>query len=704
MILNKFYILLLLIFPIIGLSNPGGQLIADLNQRIDELQYEFDSLDGLADGKINVSGAEQSRRATQLYITNINELQRQINDKDQAWMKSRDELREIKNWLVDTHPQNYTSTEAMDQMEIKYCLFTNTRMDWVRSKLENNDALAMRMYSTYEHLGFSDSVINSMYNSNPELFLRNIGYYGNSPEVYRLIDQMVHDNPINMVQWVDSNTDVNRILQQSTSPTTRLMIDLFRSYGRASKSFYLMNDILAGKITKDQAENISKDVSKFRNYLIDLAGQKNIIGAEAIDARLLDESLRVIRPINELHENHDYSVRFKSAEDLTAKELYAYMVYSQEEIFTSTFNGFYERMMKRMKEKDTYAFLQAQNFNKYRTFIKMLAGYNQLDDFLNHMSDDQQKQLLTKFVSNLEDGTLNESLTSAVDVADTFGSIYDKNLKEFFTTNLSSELKRVESQHNQHGIRLYSLLNVILAQSDQSSDAWIDKIVSQYSIPKINELDYSALKNSDGKVIMQVFFFDDDDGKASYNSWIPAYTNSNWNIQDKKTYVLITSAKKDIEIYANKPKYEFEGKDDVEAVFRQKGITPSVVIHRGHSFYVDTTIESLTPVTKLVFLGSCGGYHKLTSVLQRSPEVQIISSKQIGTMAINDPLIRLINSNLLKNSDIRWQSFWNTLDKQIKATGSQNYERFKDYIPPHQNLGAIFIMAYNRLRDGQYAG
>jgi hypothetical protein len=36
---------------------------------------------------------------------------------------------------------------------------------------------------------------------------------------------------------------------------------------------------------------------------------------------------------------------------------------------------------------------------------------------------------------------------------------------------------------------------------------------------------------------------------------------------------------------------------------------------------------------------------------------------------------------------------WNTLSKQFE--GSEAEERFENYIPPHKNLGALFIKAFN---------
>jgi hypothetical protein len=60
---------------------------------------------------------------------------------------------------------------------------------------------------------------------------------------------------------------------------------------------------------------------------------------------------------------------------------------------------------------------------------------------------------------------------------------------------------------------------------------------------------------------------------------------------------------------------------------------------------------------------------------------------------VNEPVLKLINESLLYQDDIDWINMWNTLGKQFE--GSVAEERFENYIPPHKNLGALFIKAFN---------
>jgi hypothetical protein len=119
-----------------------------------------------------------------------------------------------------------------------------------------------------------------------------------------------------------------------------------------------------------------------------------------------------------------------------------------------------------------------------------------------------------------------------------------------------------------------------------------------------------------------------------------------------------------------------------------------VVIHRGHSYYVRYTIEQLVPSARVVILGSCGGYNNLNEVLKISPEAHIISSKQVGSGLINGPMITMIAETLRQGKDLNWPQLWKSLETKFT---DKRKETFEDYVPPHKNLGAIFIIAYNKL-------
>jgi hypothetical protein len=175
-----------------------------------------------------------------------------------------------------------------------------------------------------------------------------------------------------------------------------------------------------------------------------------------------------------------------------------------------------------------------------------------------------------------------------------------------------------------------------------------------------------------------------------------------WVVSRGKEWVEIKSAKgSKVWIYANLPLDNSNGTDPdakaqehLLAYLNERGLQPAVVIHRGHSYHLKYTLKQLPLSARIVILGSCGGYHNLDDVLNRCPDAHIISSKEVGTRTVNEPILRSINEDLRNGRDVEWIPMWKGLSTQF--TNPEARERFDNYIPPHKNLGALFIKAYNK--------
>ena len=153
-------------------------------------------------------------------------------------------------------------------------------------------------------------------------------------------------------------------------------------------------------------------------------------------------------------------------------------------------------------------------------------------------------------------------------------------------------------------------------------------------------------------------------------------------------------------MYANLPLEEPKDEEAQRALQKylsEKEIVPTMVIHRGHSYHLGGSLENLSPEVKIVMLGSCGGYHNLAQVLDKSPDANIISSKQVGSKSINEPIIRSMFDQILEGKDVNWIDTWAGLDTYFSKRGAQEQDLFSDYVPPNKNLGAIFIKAYRKM-------
>ena len=148
-----------------------------------------------------------------------------------------------------------------------------------------------------------------------------------------------------------------------------------------------------------------------------------------------------------------------------------------------------------------------------------------------------------------------------------------------------------------------------------------------------------------------------------------------------------------VTLYMNRPLPE-ETNADAEAqaalckYLAANNIIPKVTINRGHSYNAPYTIEQMSTASKIVFMGSCGGYRSIHDILVKAPDAHIIGTKQIADAPVNNPFLKLITEKLRTGSSIDWIPFWKELGKM--ATD----KIFDDYVPPHKNLGALFIKAY----------
>jgi hypothetical protein len=241
---------------------------------------------------------------------------------------------------------------------------------------------------------------------------------------------------------------------------------------------------------------------------------------------------------------------------------------------------------------------------------------------------------------------------------------------------------------------------VLFESADTTNKVDLSK---ELGIASIYGQDYRSLTDDSGRVIQQVFFYGDEDkdGQNSYENFMNMFRGKpEWKVQTNENWATITSTKgHPVWIFANRP---LLGNDDPDAKAQEKlndylfdrKLKPTIVIHRGHSYHLQYTLRQLAPTARIVVLGSCGGYNNLNEVLTVCEDAHIISSKQVGTKTVNEPILQAINNNLLSGRNIDWITMWRGLSSRFTDTASR--EKFEDYIPPYKNLGAIFIRAYRK--------
>ena len=497
-----------------------------------------------------------------------------------------------------------------------------------------------------------------------------------------------------------TNTTLGKRIQKIEDPLVKT-ISRLATMNTGRLYFPFLDNLYKGKTSIEEIGKDLEDEFKYYRLLvntqIDYAARTRNrdtpMAMEAVTAMLKKKAVEdFINVINGLHDSPDI-IRMKKLETLTPQELYFLCVMGETEIYTSSYLKTYDRIWQRMKNPSSDSLLMSVNFDHFKKFIKMAAGYNTLDDFLKRMPKTNAEIMMRSFVNGLEK---TGNLEDAVDVADSYASIYDNPLRKLIQEEVQTNMQQLK-QTDKRGYIIYDLLNSIFVSMDSGSTV---DISARFGIPPIYNVSNASLKNPEGTIIVQQFFYGDKDGMAVFNNFKNAYRGMGWKVVDKPEWIEVSSSKgTPVIIYANKALDETKGLDakaqeSLIGYLQKNNLDPTVVIHRGHSYYVNSTIAQLAPSAKVILLGSCGGYHQLQPVLETCPYAHIIASKQVGSGTVNQPMIIEITEQLRQGKDLNWPSMWRGFEKRFVKNSL-----FDDYVPPHKNLGALFIMTYNKVME-----
>lgn len=665
----------------------GNDLLKNASVKLQKERKRIDLLDGDEDRKVGLGSDLQTKEATQVYLELSETIELAIlNNVFSPGTEKLIQLNKLHEMLEEVDERNVNFYAALSA-EFKLIrkiqeVETESRL---QALLKNDIHSALAIIPFYIQKKSAQDFLVYTSSLEPVELLKSFNDFAYKPFSEDVINAVCRNAPMKIKSYLHSYNDVHRVVKNSSDPIAKQVYSIYQSKGTVTRAYILLNDIYSGRLTINEAHQIARFDSTLFTYLIGLIQKDKIMGLHSVEEALESQCLKHVRVINDLHEEQD-AIRFASLKNFSAEEVYSLIVYSQEEIYTSTFLGMYKRLMAKLPVKSSIEFLSLVRFNRVRQFISMCAGYNTIDDFLQNASLLEKEQLFQRIVKDLH--TSNDNLAGAVAVADTYGSLKSGAVKDLLGQTLLAYANKLPPS-NKEAVTLYNLLlSVLNLKTVNASYQEVATELGQLSLEKLFK---------DGRNIQQHFFFDDKDGKASYAHFVETFRNGKWKIEDKGSYILMVpySGKK-IEIYANKPNQEYAGQDAIRDHFKATKRYPDIVVHRGHSYYVDAAIESLTPNAELVFLGSCGGYNNINNVLHYAPNAHIIASKQIGTMLVNDKVLITINETMRQGNSLDWEVLWGSLAKKF-GSGNVASDRFQDYIPPHKNLGALLISSYRKL-------
>ena len=556
---------------------------------------------------------------------------------------------------------------------------------------------------------------------NPDKILQTIEPYMNEPFADALVVKSCEYNPTAVYNIAQApNSKLGMLVHRNTSKIVKGVVELSKT-PNALLYFPFLDDILKGNKT---VESIKKYVGEngagydsigYFKLLVqtEIAYFKRMVspakdtpvamfGANGLREVLKGKAIQhFVTPINALHDLSNINMRMRAIDSLSAVDLYFMMVMSENDIYTSSYKHSYVRLLQRLgKEPRTDSLLMAVHFDYFKKFIKMAANYNKLDNFLSYMPQNNSETLMRGFIANL-DNTGN--LEDAIDVADSYSSITDKKLQSTILGYVIKNENDCVQKNNNKGKTIYGLLKTIFLSADSTNKIDLTTVLG---IPSIYEIEHKDMQNDSGRIIQQVYWYGDKDGKTFFPSFINSFSPKEWNITYNSEWYEIKSKKGNVWVFANRPLDNDANLDDSAQIHLNRylvenNIQPVVVVHRGHSYWLPRTIKRMSGNAKIVMLGSCGGYKNLNDIIEVNPEAHIISTKEIGAGDINRPILNYLNQTFESGSKLVWKNMWASLSKLFATDPSASIrESWDDYIPPYKNLGAIFLKGYNNMVQG----
>ena len=691
------------------------------HSNIDKAQAAVLKADGVADEYFAPTGDEQlNKQLTSALKNSVDDLQIDIevnssldNNNKIKYLRGISEMlnafdasfrsRAIKGVLLTDLIKAYKEAMQLEK-------FSSSIAEVVgRNEMEVGDIL-IKLYPFEKNSGIGTAknylVLKSLHRY-PDKTMQILSKHYNVPFADSVVKEVAYRNQEEIYNYASAGNAFSRRILSNEDPLVKI-IGKMATTKTGRQYFPFIDELYKGNITFDSITACLESDEKYYDLLVRMqikysqriAANDIPLEHETLTRKLQQKAIETyVNEINGLHESPD-NIRFKKLESLTPQELYYVAVMGADQIYTSSYlNGVYRHIFQKLNTGNAGdTLMQLVNYDHFKKWIKMAAGYNTLDDFLKKMDSSNAIAIMKRFVNGLDrTGTLED----AVDVADSYASISNPAMRKFILGEVQSNYQSATTTKAKN---IYSLLNTIFLSIDSTNKV---DITATLGIQPVHFVPNAILKDTSGRVVIQQYFYGDKDGLNVFSAFLSQFRNANWKIVDKPEWVEVMSVKgSKVTIYANKPLSEDENLDalaqeNLNDYLYKNNIKPTVVIHRGHSYYVRYTIEQLVPSARVVLLGSCGGYHNLNEVLKVCPEAHIISSKQIGSGLINGPMIIMIAENLRQGKDLNWIQIWKSLESTFKDP--KRRENFEDYVPPHKNLGAIFIIAYNRMEENATA-
>lgn len=428
-----------------------------------------------------------------------------------------------------------------------------------------------------------------------------------------------------------------------------------------------------------------------------LESAQNLIGA----GNAPKANAQIITILNNLHD-YDAATRFALIESVPPRQRLQLAAQKDSLYYTSTYNRIIEDALAVLREEPDARQWLFDNTQAKGQFTSALGGmaqnamhFGKTDVLLGTMNDgeiDILADLMTDEVRNAYRISSSSQSSRIAAIVPIFKHMEEQGRGQEVEARLIGAFR--DGDRDSPAFALTSALyaqNVDISPAGrpffEAAQKFVTPLLGNYMRDTLMQED---LRDEKGRNFQMMVFYDDKDGHATFGHFKSIYqADKRWGYEDHGSFISFTRGA--VYLYANKPQFEKDGPRAIENYVAEQEGTLSVLVHRGHSYHVrNTASQYLDQDIKFFWLGACRSAD-IWGYIDAAPDMQFIYSQNIGTMLVNDPLLKDINDRLAAGENIDWQQI---RDDAYRMSGGD--VRVKDYIFPDGSLeyGIHMTQAY----------
>ena len=419
----------------------------------------------------------------------------------------------------------------------------------------------------------------------------------------------------------------------------------------------------------------------------------------------------LILKFNELHNENDLNKRFADTSLMDAESLIKVITYGSKYAYTSTFRNLCKILDKKIISNGgeyNKIFNTLDNEEK-REFAVNSISYDTFERFYVKLSQETRNNLTSAYFRDIEKASVYSAYHLS-EYIDFLNIIYKGNKSpesEIFAQNVAGLVEQSKNQTTKQEFEdrnSYLLLSSKLLRTGMSENELLKEQLRGFKEPEINlnTIDKNKLFVNN-VAINQLYFYKDADSHILFSHFLETFKQAGYKEKDHGAFIELSLSRngKTIRMFANKTGENIEqsqlNQQAVTKYLTDNQLEPTIVSNRGHSYNAYRTIREINGYEPaFVYVGSCGGFSQtLLDIFDRAPDAQPMVTRGTGDMRINDPFILDFQTEILKNTEFRWNIFWNRFASKMNAQ-----KDFVDYVPPHRNNVFKFIQQLRILNEG----